>query len=111
MTTNPPELELEDATLSLHDEYHLAKQCGYDIDLQLSKFEVQDIAMHLRGISSIAAVLQVEGGHANCVLGNFMRCGLTEALDILAMGAQARLQDAHERATKVQASKTPRGKA
>lgn len=88
----------EDHVLDLHDEYSAAKTCGYDIDQILRSFDAQRIAARMRGISSIAAVLQVENGTSSCRLGDYIRGGMIEAIDALAGDVQDILERSNDRA-------------
>lgn len=88
----------EDHVLDLHEEYSAAKTCGYDIDQILRFTDAQQIAARMRGISSIAAVLQVESGTSSCRLSDYMRGGMIEAIDALAIDVQIILERSNDRA-------------
>ncbi|MFC7410880.1 hypothetical protein [Hydrogenophaga atypica] len=86
--------------LDLHAEYVAQSSAGYDASLTLHPREVQALATRLRAISAIAAVLQAGDSLDVCVLGDYMRGGLIEAIDVMSGDAQGVLSVAHDRATK-----------
>lgn len=110
MTTNPPGLDLEDAALDVHDEYHRAKACGFNTDLVICKFVAQEIAGRVRGISAIASLLAAENADG-LSLGGYIRGGLLDALDLLSLDVTNRLEAANDRAEKAQAPSNPRARA
>ena len=90
----------EDGPLDLHLEYRTQRSCGFLVDLTLRCTEVQSIAIRMRGITSIAAVLQAADVVDVCTLSDFMRGGLIDAVDALAEDVQNLLHKANDRAKK-----------
>ena len=86
--------------ISLHAEYRHAVDCGFsDHPLELSGYTVKGIAMRLRGISAITAVLLADNAgdtDGGVDLGNWLRHGLIDAAYSLANDAGSILHEADE---------------
>ena len=89
---------IEEQPLDLHDLYRTNAACGYDQEIVLKQFQVQEIAARLRGIASITAVLIAEGSDVS--LGGWMRHGLLEAVQALNTDMQTRLEKINDQAQK-----------
>lgn len=100
MNARTPELSSTEHRLDLHAEYMAQRSAGYDASLTLHPNEVQALAIRMRAISAIAAVLQAGDSFDVCLLGDYMRGGLIEAIDVMSGDAQGVLSIAHDRATK-----------
>ncbi len=88
----------EPTPLDLHSLYHQQESCGYTRSLLLAPHTTQSIATRLRGICAISGLLTAATDEEMLTLGDWLRCGLLDALRSLAFDAQADLERANERA-------------
>lgn len=88
--------------LDLHALYMQQHVGGFHAQLRLYPHQVQAIAAQLRGISACSAVLVAEGDGDVLNLQPWLRVGLAEAIDALAIAANGVLERANEHAGKVQ---------
>jgi hypothetical protein len=100
--------------ISLHAEYCHAVACGFsDHPLKLPSDTVKGIAMRLRGISAITAVLMADNAgdtDGGVDLGNWLRHGLIDAAYSLASDAGSILHEADERANSERERQTHSGR-
>ena len=88
----------QDGTLNIHEEHLRVTACGFDRDLTLKADTVQSVAQHLRGIIAVSAVLSIE--NQDITLGEWLRCGLVEAVQGLAFNAYSQLDRVNTHARK-----------
>lgn len=90
----------EPQPINLHELYRLQTDIGYDRSLTLPPHVLQDLAVHLRGISAVAAVLTAATDEETINLSSWMNSGLLDAVRTLTEGASDILYRADERARK-----------
>lgn len=94
----------ESEPVNLHGLYRFQSECGYDNDLTLSAYQVQNITRRLRGIRAITGVLMAAGFREDLSLGDYLEGGLKDAVYALACDADADLEQANAKARKVGAA-------
>lgn len=88
--------------LDLHDVYQERRAAGYDCAITLSPIQLQHMVASLRGISAATAVLVAGFDTTELSLGEWLQCGLVDAIDELAFAMSCNLEEASEHAQKVQ---------
>ena len=79
--------------VDIHAQYMHHSVGGFEYALLLRPVCVQSLAANLRGIRAIVAVLSVESGSGDIELGEWIRSGLVDAIDALALSSSAILDE------------------
>lgn len=94
----------ESEPVNLHGLYRYQSECGYENDLTLSAYQVQNITRRLRGIRAITGVLMAAGCREDLSLGDYLEGGLKDAVYALVCDAGEDLEQANAKARKVGAA-------